>query len=94
MPQAYRVSTLAERWDCSQSKIRGMVASGELRCLRIGKLIRIPADAVTAFEDQCQTIQGSAALPAATPGTSTINAAASARAARIAHKLSEFLPAT
>jgi excisionase family DNA binding protein len=86
--QAYRVTTLAQRWDCSAAKIRGMVAKGEIACLRIGKLIRIPIATVTAFEAQWTTNQGSAASPAEMPGTFTTGGAASLRDARIARKLS------
>ena len=31
-PACFRVSSLAERWDCSPGKIRQMIAAGELTC--------------------------------------------------------------
>jgi len=41
---------LADRWQCSSQHIYNLVKDGSLRAIRIGKLIRIPADAVEAFE--------------------------------------------
>ena len=38
-PACFRVSSLAERWDCSPGKIRQMIAAGELTCLRLGKMV-------------------------------------------------------
>lgn len=44
--------SLAKRWGCSPDKIRRMYRSGEIGGFRLGKLIRIPADAVERFECQ------------------------------------------
>ncbi len=88
-PAAMRVSTLAERWDCSPGKIRAMIAAGDLPYLRLGKMVRIPVSAVIAYEARCQdqTPRASAALPERQTGTSTTGGVASLRAARIARKL-------
>jgi excisionase family DNA binding protein len=47
----FTVSSLAERWQCSDSHIYNLIQRGELPAKRLGKLIRIPAVAVAAFED-------------------------------------------
>ena len=85
MTQCIRVAALAERWDCSASKVRAMIRAGELPVLRLGTMLRIPVAAVIAFEAQCeqQTAPVSAGSPDATPGTSLTPAVASLRAARI-----------
>jgi excisionase family DNA binding protein len=49
-PGALRVKDVAERWECSPGKIRRMILSGELHALRIGKLLRVPIEAVIVFE--------------------------------------------
>lgn len=46
----YCPSTLAERWLCSDEKIRQMCRNGEIKALRFGKLIRIPASEVARLE--------------------------------------------
>jgi excisionase family DNA binding protein len=48
--QAFRVSSLAERWDCSPGKIRDLIKRGDIPCLRLGTMIRIPAAAVYSYE--------------------------------------------
>jgi hypothetical protein len=85
-PTCYRVASLAKRWDCSPGKIRNLLKTGELTCLRLGKMVRIPAISVHAFEAKCQdqTLLASAASQAEPPGTSITSGVASLRAARIA----------
>lgn len=46
----YSPSTLAERWGCSTTVVYSLLASGDLSGWRLGKLWRISADAVDAFE--------------------------------------------
>jgi hypothetical protein len=41
---------LAERWDCSSSLVTALCVQGKLRHFRIGKMYRIPADAVIEYE--------------------------------------------
>jgi hypothetical protein len=41
-PLNYRVADLASRWQCSPGKVRAMISSGDLPCLRLGKLVRVP----------------------------------------------------
>lgn len=43
---------LAERWQCSAETVRQMVHRGELRGFRVGRMIRIPWDAVEEVECQ------------------------------------------
>lgn len=38
---AYSVSLLAERWDCSGSHVRNLIARGQLQSYSHGKMIRI-----------------------------------------------------
>jgi excisionase family DNA binding protein len=52
--RAFTVASLAREWECSEGVVRKLVASGALRCFRIGTLIRIPAEEVQRFE--CQNI--------------------------------------
>ncbi|WP_350169596.1 helix-turn-helix domain-containing protein [Roseovarius sp.] len=49
---------LADRWQCSAETVRQMVKSGDLRGFRVGRMIRIPYDAVEEIE--CQTSQSDA----------------------------------
>ncbi len=41
---------LAERWMVSAETVRQLVKRGELRGFRVGRMIRIPADAVEEYE--------------------------------------------
>jgi hypothetical protein len=50
--RAYTVATLAAEWDCSEGVIRKLVAAGDLRCFRLGTLIRIAAEEARRFECQ------------------------------------------
>jgi hypothetical protein len=88
-PTCYRVASLAARWDCSPGKVHDLIKSGELTCLRLETMVRIPATAVQAFEAKCQeqTPPASVASPAKQPGTFITSGDASLRAARIAQKL-------
>lgn len=52
--RAYTVASLAREWECSESVIRKLVATEQLRSFRVGTLIRIPAAEVERFE--CQNI--------------------------------------
>lgn len=45
---------LADRWQCSAETVRQMIHRGELRGFRVGRMIRIPWDAVEEIE-RCQT---------------------------------------
>ncbi|WP_404861848.1 helix-turn-helix domain-containing protein [Georhizobium sp. MAB10] len=53
-PKSFSPDKLAARWDCSAAHIRDLVARGELPAFRVGRLIRIPAEAVLAVE-RCVT---------------------------------------
>lgn len=45
----YKVSQVAEHLDCDRSGVYRLVKSGELRSVRIGRLVRIPASALDEF---------------------------------------------
>ena len=45
--------TLAERWMVSDETVRQLIKRGELRAFRVGRMFRIPADAVEEYET-CQ----------------------------------------
>ncbi|WP_425291493.1 helix-turn-helix domain-containing protein [Aquamicrobium lusatiense] len=50
----YTPAMLAERWACSESHVRNLIAQGRLPAFRLGgKLIRIRASDVESYE--CQT---------------------------------------
>lgn len=63
----FTVTELAERWKCSDQHIYNLVKSGALRCIRLGKLIRIPAQAVEKFECGSSNTEESGALNSVTP---------------------------
>ncbi len=46
----YSVAQLADRWGCSDSMIRKLINQGQLKCFRLGSLIRIAATEVAAYE--------------------------------------------
>jgi excisionase family DNA binding protein len=49
-PKSFSPDNLAARWDCSAQHIRDLVQRGQLPAFRVGRLIRIPAEAVLAVE--------------------------------------------
>jgi excisionase family DNA binding protein len=49
-PRPFSPETLAARWDCSARSIERMCKLGKLRCFKVGRAYRIPADAVTEYE--------------------------------------------
>lgn len=53
----YTVAALAERWQCSEQSIREIIRRKELPCFRAGRLIRIPAAAVTGYECGSSSIE-------------------------------------
>jgi excisionase family DNA binding protein len=53
IPTVYTPAQIAERWQCSERHVRNMIASDELPSFRLGgKLLRIRAEDVEAFECQ------------------------------------------
>ncbi|WP_394707787.1 helix-turn-helix domain-containing protein [Roseovarius pacificus] len=54
----YTPDMLAERWQCSAESVRLLCHSGELRSFRIGRMFRIPADAVDEYESRPIRDQG------------------------------------
>lgn len=52
-PVLFRVSRAAKLLDVSRSKAYELVASGELRSVRLGSMVRIPADAIDELVSRC-----------------------------------------
>ncbi|MFD1341448.1 helix-turn-helix domain-containing protein [Litorisediminicola beolgyonensis] len=42
--------SLADRWACSSETVRQLCRSGQLKHFRVGRMIRISAEAVDEFE--------------------------------------------
>lgn len=51
-PRPMTAEMVAERWQCSAETVRQMVKRGELRGFRVGRMIRVPVDAVEEMECQ------------------------------------------
>jgi len=51
-PKTFSVRALVRRWQCDPALIRTMIAEGDLRSFKHGKLIRIPANAVAQVESR------------------------------------------
>ncbi len=51
----YTIKTLAARWSMSPESVRQRILRGELAALRIGKLWRIRAAVVEAYEREAET---------------------------------------
>ena len=47
--RAFKVSTLAAHWKCSEAAVRSLIDKGELMAFRVGRLMRISPEAVEAF---------------------------------------------
>jgi excisionase family DNA binding protein len=68
----YTPATLAAEWQCSAQHVRNLIDNGELRAFRLGgKLLRIPAEAVTEFLCRKDTLSGSSKANAASCSTTT-----------------------
>src|ERR1700735_2007208 len=50
MDRPFTPDSLAERWGCSGAHIRNQINAGVIPCFRVGKLVRILAPWVYAFE--------------------------------------------
>lgn len=50
VPKPFTADMLAERWECSAETVRQLYKRGELRGFRVGRMIRIPLDAVEEYE--------------------------------------------
>lgn len=69
----FTADSLAERWGCSGETVRQMVKSGRLPGFRVGRMIRITAQAVEDYECQRSASDGSGAASAST-GPATMDA--------------------
>lgn len=66
MNRPYTPETLANRWGVSATMIRNMCSDGAITYFRVGKLYRIPAQAVEEYECQKSASDGSEAGSAST----------------------------
>ena len=69
-PRPFTPDALADRWGVSSETVRQLIKRGDLPGFRVGRMFRIPAQAVEDFE-QCQTSasDGSEAASASTGET-------------------------
>ena len=54
-PRFYRVQDLAEPWVCHPDTVRRALRRGDLAAVRIGGAVRVPHDAVMAYEARQRT---------------------------------------
>lgn len=73
MSQPFTPETLANRWGVSATMIRNMCGEGAIQHFRIGKLYRIPAQAVEEYECQTSASEGSEAGSASIGETRPVN---------------------
>ncbi|RWO22861.1 MAG: DNA-binding protein [Mesorhizobium sp.] len=60
MRAVYTPAMLADRWECSESHVRNLIASGRLPSFRLGgKLLRIRASDVEDYECRSGELQDS-----------------------------------
>ncbi|WP_425439880.1 excisionase family DNA-binding protein [Puniceibacterium antarcticum] len=65
-PIPFTPETLGERWQCSAETVRQLLKRGQLNGFRVGRMFRIPADAVEEYECQRSVLGASEAGSAST----------------------------
>lgn len=50
MNHVYTPQQLAERWGCCSNTVRAIILEGRLPAFRVGRLLRVPAQAVAQYE--------------------------------------------
>ena len=60
---------LADRWQCSAETVRQLYKRGSLRGFRVGRMIRIPWEAVEEYEKCQQSASGACEADTASIGT-------------------------
>lgn len=50
MNHVYTTKQLAERWNCCSNTVRTEIVEGRLPAFRVGRLLRVPAEAVAKYE--------------------------------------------
>ncbi|WP_416376432.1 helix-turn-helix domain-containing protein [Thalassovita sp.] len=65
--------TLADTWGCSAETVRNLCRSGTLKHFRLGRLYRIPANAVEEYECQTSASDGSGVASVSTGPSRTEN---------------------
>jgi excisionase family DNA binding protein len=84
----YTPDELAARWGCSAETVRQQIKRGELRGFRVGRMLRIPADAVEELE--CRNIVSAGSTAASSsPGPKK---AAGADSACAPQQLARLMP--
>lgn len=48
--KAFKITTLAAHWKCSDTVVRSLIEKGDLKAFRVGRLIRITPEAVEDYE--------------------------------------------
>ena len=48
-PDALRVSEVASRIQCNPKTVYALIARGQLRAVRLGRVLRVPAESLEAF---------------------------------------------
>jgi len=48
--RTFTTEMLSQRWHCSAHAVRSMIKRGDLLAFRVGRWMRVPSDAVEAFE--------------------------------------------
>lgn len=57
-PYVYRVEQVARLWGCSSHHVRALINRGELKAMRIGRLIRIRPEWVKEYEECASSNSG------------------------------------
>lgn len=66
LPRPLTADAVADRWGCSAETVRTLFKAGQLRGFRVGRMIRIPVDAVEEYECQKSTSVDCAAVTVST----------------------------
>lgn len=63
----YSSQELATRWNVSSQHVRDLIRVGAIPHFRVGRLIRIPARAISEYENACLTIGSNSTAENSTP---------------------------
>ncbi|WP_127045186.1 helix-turn-helix domain-containing protein [Pseudorhodobacter sp. E13] len=74
MPERpYTPDTLAARWQCSAETVRNLIKQGKLEGFRLGRMFRIPAQAVEEYEQCLISPLADCGAVSASRGTKAVN---------------------
>lgn len=80
-PHVFSPQMLAERWGVTDKTVRNLIARGELRGFRFGKVYRVSREAVEEYE--CKSLNGPLDATGESSFSSTKTPAASERVVRL-----------